>query len=68
MQDTCRMVSSASSQEAETRGTLLSNQRRIDFIWVTKDYFRISDAGLIASPFDQISDHIGYFADIELMM
>jgi endonuclease/exonuclease/phosphatase family metal-dependent hydrolase len=67
MHDTCRMASSARSREAEVRGTLPANQRRVDYIWVAKDYFRISDAGLIPSPFQRISDHIGYFADVELM-
>lgn len=48
MNDTCRMVSTASSQEAEARGTLLANHRRIDHIWTAGDYFKVRDAGIVS--------------------
>ena len=67
MNDTCRMVSTASSKEAQARGTLLANRRRVDHIWTDGDHFKVIDAGILPTSLHRISDHIGYFADVEIV-
>ena len=64
--DSCVLVDSSLSREAQATGTLLTKSNRRDHIWVDRNRFIVREAGLIAEPHRMISDHIGYWADIEL--
>jgi len=65
--DTCRVVDTPGSREAEADGTLTGDRRRIDQIWVTAGSFRVRDAGLLPLRHRGVSDHVGYFADVEII-
>ena len=64
--DTCRAVNSPVAREAEGLGTLRDQKRRVDHIFVEPAAFTILEAGLLPSEHRAISDHIGYFADLQL--
>lgn len=64
--DTCRAVESPGSREAEETGTLISNQVRIDHIFVASELFSVEAAGLLPAGFRHISDHIGYYTDLRI--
>ena len=64
--DTCALACTESSQQAETRGTLVAGKMRSDHIWVDRR-FSVRQAGLVGEPHQKISDHIGYFADVTLV-
>ena len=66
MSDSCRAVDTADSREAERVGTLSDSRRRIDYIFTATERFRIQDAGLLPERHRRISDHVGYFADVDL--
>jgi endonuclease/exonuclease/phosphatase family metal-dependent hydrolase len=62
--DTCRAVDTPGSREADAVGTLVGARRRIDQIWVSAGGFRVRDAGLLPPSHRDVSDHLGYYADI----
>ena len=64
--DSCLLADSSLSREAQAAGTLLNKVGRRDYIWVDRDNFTVREAGLMAEPHRLISDHIGYWADLEL--
>jgi len=64
--DTCQMVHTDLSREANVRGTLLKEDIRVDYIWVEPQFFTVQEVGLIPESHRKVSDHIGYFADIVL--
>jgi len=66
MIDTCRAVDTSGSREAEALGTLSGDRRRIDQIWAAVDGFHVRDAGLLPPRHRWVSDHVGYFADVEI--
>ena len=60
--DTCEMVDSEYSQEANEIGTYRFGSRRLDYIFVDPNYFSAVEAGLAPEPYRNASDHLGYFA------
>lgn len=64
--DTCQMARTGLSREANARGTLLKEYKRVDYIWVQTKFFEVKEAGLVPAPHRQVSDHIAYFADVVL--
>lgn len=64
--DSCLLVDSSLSREARDAGTLLNKVSRRDYIWVDRKKFTVREAGLLAEPHRRISDHIGYWADVDL--
>ena len=66
MIDTCQAVDTPGSREAEVLGTLTGDRRRIDQIWAAADDFHFRDAGLLPPRHRWVSDHIGYFVDLEV--
>jgi endonuclease/exonuclease/phosphatase family metal-dependent hydrolase len=62
--DTCGAVMSDGAREAETAGTLLNKQARVDYIFVDPNHFCVEAVGLMPATHRRISDHIGYFADV----
>jgi endonuclease/exonuclease/phosphatase family metal-dependent hydrolase len=66
LSDTCLLADTALSGEALVRGTMLTTDRRRDYIWVDPHTFSVQEAGLLAKPHRTISDHIGYYADVIL--
>ena len=64
--DTCQMVHTDLSREANVRGTLLKENIRVDYILVEPQFFTVQEAGLIPGSHRKVSDHIGYFADVVL--
>jgi endonuclease/exonuclease/phosphatase family metal-dependent hydrolase len=65
-EDSCLLVDSSLSREARAAGTMLNKAGRCDYIWVGRDKLSVREAGLLAESHRMISDHIGYWADIEL--
>jgi endonuclease/exonuclease/phosphatase family metal-dependent hydrolase len=63
--DTCQAVASPASREAARLGTLRRPPQRIDYIFVEPTAFKVSEAGLLPPEHRTISDHIGYFADLQ---
>jgi endonuclease/exonuclease/phosphatase family metal-dependent hydrolase len=63
--DACRAVFTPGASEAESIGTVLNNASRIDCIFVDPDRFTVRDAGLLPEPHRRVSDHIGFYADID---
>jgi endonuclease/exonuclease/phosphatase family metal-dependent hydrolase len=66
MMDTCRAVDTPGSHEAEAVGTIAGERCRIDQIWVSADGFQVGEAGLVPLRHRGVSDHIGYYADVDL--
>ena len=66
MADTCLLADTPLSREASAAGTLVGNGGRRDYIWVDPERFSVHEAGLVAEPHRTVSDHIGYWADINL--
>ena len=65
--DTCRAVDTQNSRHALKYGTYLSGQgMRIDYIFVEPRSFKVVDAGVVPVKHWVASDHIAYFAEIEL--
>ena len=64
--DSCLLVDSSLSREARDAGTLLTKVSRRDYIWVDRNKFTVREAGLLAEPHRMISDHVGYWTDIDL--
>jgi len=64
--DTFLLADTRLSREARTTGTLLNKAGRRDYIWVDPRKFTVREAGLVAEPHRRISDHIGYWAEVEL--
>lgn len=64
--DSCLLVDSSLSREARDAGTLLTRVSRRDYIWVDRNKFTVREAGLLAEPHRMISDHVGYWTDIDL--
>ena len=64
--DTCRAAATRDSREAEAIGTLAAARRRIDHIFVAGPGIHVRDAGLLPPTHRGISDHIGYYADVEI--
>ncbi|MBT8345831.1 MAG: endonuclease/exonuclease/phosphatase family protein [Desulfofustis sp.] len=64
--DSCLLADSSLSREAVAAGTLLNKVSRRDYIWVDRNKFNVQEAGLLAEPYRMISDHVGYWADIDL--
>ena len=62
--DSCQLVQTRLSEEANMKGSLLKGGMRVDYIWVEPRFFKVLEAGLIPEPHRRISDHIGYFADV----
>ena len=65
--DTCLLVDTELSREAQVAGTMRGKAGRRDYIWVDQNHFKVRQAGLLAEPHRMISDHIGYWADVELI-
>lgn len=65
--DTCRLAGTELSRQAESRGTLVGENIRGDYIWVDQRYFTVQEAGLLDKLHQSISDHIGYFSDVALV-
>ena len=65
--DTCLLAGTQSSRRVEARGTLVGEQMRADYIWVDQQYFSVQEVGLVDEPYRNISDHIGYYADVTLV-
>ena len=71
LQDTVYLAESKSARYAEKRGTYPGKHgqywgKRIDYILVDKGRFEILNAGLIDEKYWPASDHIGYFAKVDL--
>jgi endonuclease/exonuclease/phosphatase family metal-dependent hydrolase len=65
--DTCQeAITTPGGTEADSIGTFMGNTKRIDYIFVDRDCFSICEVGLLPEAHRRISDHIGYFADIDL--
>ena len=64
--DSCLLVDSSLSREALSTGTMLNKLGRRDHIRVDRKKFTVCEAGLLGEPHRMISDHIGYWADIDL--
>lgn len=65
--DTCQaVITTPGGAEADSRGTLLENGKRIDYIFVEKNCFIIRNVGIMEESHRLVSDHIGYFADIDI--
>lgn len=65
--DTCQAaITTPGGAEADSRGTLLENGKRIDYIFVEKYCFIIRKVGILEERHRLVSDHIGYFADIDI--
>jgi endonuclease/exonuclease/phosphatase family metal-dependent hydrolase len=60
--DTCEVVDTKNSQEAEEIGTHRFGSKRLDYIFVDPNYFSVLEAGLAPEQHWSASDHIGYFA------
>jgi len=60
--DTCEVVDSKFSQEAKEIGTHRFGSKRLDYIFVSPNYFSVLEAGLLPEEHRGASDHIGYFA------
>lgn len=65
--DSCQLVQTRLSEEANRVGSLLKGEMRVDYIWIESRFFTVQEAGLIPEPHRKVSDHIGYFADILLI-
>ena len=71
LQDTVYLAKSKSARYAEKLGTYPGKHgqcrgKRIDYILVDKGRFEVINAGLIDTKYWPASDHVGYFATIEL--
>ena len=71
LQDTVYLAKSKSARYAEERGTYPGKHgqnrgKRIDYILVDKGRFEVVNAGLIDEKYWPASDHVGYFAKIDL--
>ena len=64
--DTCEAVDTKGSREAKQRGTFRFGSQRIDYIFVDPDYFTVLDVGLTAEEHRKASDHLAYFACVEV--
>jgi len=64
--DTCEAVDTKGSREAKQRGTFRFGSKRIDYIFVDPDYFTVLDVGLIPEEHREPSDHLAYFACVEV--
>ena len=64
--DTCLLAGTELSREAQATGTMRGKAGRRDHIWVDQNHFLVHEAGLLAEPHRMISDHIGYWADVDL--
>jgi endonuclease/exonuclease/phosphatase family metal-dependent hydrolase len=65
MMDTGRVVDTPGSREAEAVGTITGEPRHIDQIWVSADRFQVREAGLVPLRHRGVSDHIGFYADVD---
>ena len=63
--DTCLEAETKGAAEALSRGTLLWERSRVDYIFADPAGFDIADAGLIPEIHHSASDHLGYFAHLE---
>jgi endonuclease/exonuclease/phosphatase family metal-dependent hydrolase len=66
MIDACRAVDTPGSHEAQAVGTITGGRCRLDQIWVAADGFFVRDAGLLPPRHREASDHVGFFADVDL--
>ncbi len=66
MMDTCQAVDTPGSREAQAVGTISGERGRIDQIWVAAHGFRVREAGLLPPRHRGGSDHIGFYADVDL--
>jgi endonuclease/exonuclease/phosphatase family metal-dependent hydrolase len=64
--DTCEAVDTRGSREAKQRGTFRFGSKRIDYIFVDPNYFKVLDVGLTAEEHREPSDHLAYFACVTL--
>ena len=64
--DTCEAVNTRGSREAKQRGTFRFGSKRIDYIFVDPNYFKVLDVGLTAEEHRKASDHLAYFACVTL--
>jgi len=64
--DTCEAVNTKGSREAKQRGTFRFGSKRIDYIFVDPDYFTVLDVGLTPEEHREPSDHLAYFACVEV--
>ena len=64
--DTCKAVDTKGSREAKQRGTFRFGSKRIDYIFVDPNYFTVLDVGLTAEEHRKASDHLAYFACVEV--
>jgi len=73
LKDSCEAISNENSNFAKTNGTFQSpndpkyDHWRIDYIFYDPKTIRIIDVGLVDKKYWDTSDHIGYFATIELI-
>ncbi len=66
--DTCQeAIATPGGTEAGSVGTITGNSRRIDYIFVERSCFCVREVGLLPEPHRRVSDHIGYFADINFL-
>jgi endonuclease/exonuclease/phosphatase family metal-dependent hydrolase len=70
--DTAKLAATPTAYFAIKKGTFPGRHRkkqgkRIDYILVDKDKFNILDAGLTARTYWNASDHLGYYATVELL-
>jgi endonuclease/exonuclease/phosphatase family metal-dependent hydrolase len=66
LSDTCLLAKTQGAAEARKRGTLLRERSRMDYIFADPAVFDITEAGLIPEMHHNASDHLGYFANLEL--
>jgi endonuclease/exonuclease/phosphatase family metal-dependent hydrolase len=64
--DTCEAVDTKGARETKERGTFRFGSKRIDYIFVDPDYFTVLDAGLTPEEHREPSDHLAYFACVEV--
>jgi endonuclease/exonuclease/phosphatase family metal-dependent hydrolase len=64
--DTCEAVDTRGSRETKQRGTFRFGSKRIDYIFVDPDYFTVLDVGLTPEEHREPSDHLAYFACVEV--
>lgn len=64
--DTCRASATPASREAEAIGTFAQPRSRIDHVFVAGEGIRVRGAGLLPPGHRGVSDHTGYYADVEI--
>ncbi len=64
--DTFTASQTDNSAEVLSTGTYPRRSWRIDYILVDKTHFNVMDSGIVSPPFRYASDHIAYWADVDI--